>query len=249
MKYSMDWLIDQYENGKSLKFIYFWGHTPKYNEEMGKHVFSQWYEAPFTIGTTVYKTSEHYMMAHKALLFNDIDTFSKIVTSNSPSEAKELGRQIRNFDDEIWNTYKYEIVKTGNIHKFNQNNELASFLISTGNHVIVEASPVDAIWGIGMSQDSPHIDNLYMWRGQNLLGFALMETRDFLNEHGNFKPSEFTPPWMQYPEKHPTDIFWRMGKGEEILSDFSTTYSQLSEGEKTFYQLTYPAPPKWEEFY
>lgn len=249
MKYSMDWLIDQYENGKPLKLLYFWGHTPKYNEEIGKHVFSQWYKAPFTIGTTVYKTSEHYMMAQKALLFKNQEIFSEIIACHKPSEVKELGREIKNFDDEIWNTYKYEIVKTGNIHKFNQNNELASFLISTGNHVIVEASPVDAIWGIGMSQDSPHIDNLYMWRGQNLLGFALMETRDFLNTHGHFILPEITPPWLLHPEQDPADVFWRMGKGEDVIADFSKIYYALPEAEKKFYQLAYPLPPGWEEFY
>lgn len=249
MKYTTTWLIDQYENGVPLKYIYFWGNTGKYNEAIGKHCFSQWFEAPFIVAGIEYKTAEHYMMAQKAKLFGDMEAFSKIVACIKPAEAKELGREVRNYNEEVWDTHKYYIVKTGNIHKFNQNPLLAEFLLATANRIIVEASPVDTIWGIGLSQDSEHINNLYMWRGSNLLGFALMETRDFFSEIGHFENPELIPPWNQYIGIGPYDLFWRMGKGEDALTEFSKAYNAFSEKDKIIYQLTYPLPPDWYGFY
>lgn len=120
------------------------------------------------------------MMAQKALLFNDQKMFEKIIACNKPAEAKELGRYVTGFDEQVWNESKYEIVKNGNIHKFNQNAALLNYLLNTGDRVLVEASPVDRIWGIGLAQDDEDITNIYTWRGENLLGFALMEVRDFL---------------------------------------------------------------------
>src|SRR5688572_28139166 len=125
--YNITWLVDRFESGEVLKFIYFWGHTNKYNERVGKFCFSQWYESPFTVQGIIYKTSEHWMMAQKALLFRDSDNFEKIINCNKPGEAKELGRQVSGYDDGVWNNIKFEIVKLGNIHKFNQNPELADF--------------------------------------------------------------------------------------------------------------------------
>lgn len=128
------------------------------------------------------------MMAHKALLFGDIGNFDKIINCEKPAEAKKLGRQVLGYDDQTWNEKKFEIVKLGNIHKFNQHPKFASYLLKTENKILVEASPVDTVWGIGLSQDSNEIENIYAWRGQNLLGFALMATRNFLKEFGHFKP-------------------------------------------------------------
>jgi len=249
--YNIDWLIKTFENGEPLKFSYFWGHTNKYNEQVGKFCFSQWHESPFTINGITYKTSEHWMMAHKAMLFDDLDAFNKIILSNKPAEAKELGRQVIGYDDQIWNKNKFEIVKLGNIHKFNQNPVLAEYLLKTENRVIVEASPVDAIWGIGLSQDSKDIDNIYAWRGENLLGFVLMEVRDFLKEFGHFKPLEnsIQAPWINSPNVDPHDMFWTMGKGEEYLTRFNQYYNKLSERDQSIYQLTNPTPYSWKNFF
>lgn len=185
-RYDMNWLIKQFEEGHSLKFNFFWGHTNKYNEKVGKFCFSQWNENPFSIDNITYKTAEHWMMAQKAQLFSDTNSFEKIIRCNKPSEAKELGREVIGYDEHTWNENKYEIVKNGNIHKFNQYPEFAEYLLKTENSILVEASPVDIVWGIGLSQDSKDIENIFAWRGQNLLGFALMETRDFLREFGHF---------------------------------------------------------------
>ncbi|HAF36043.1 MULTISPECIES: NADAR family protein [Sphingobacterium] len=251
IKYNIKWLTDRFENGDSFKFLFFWGHTAKQNQEVGKFVFSQWYESPFTVDNITYRTAEHWMMAQKALLFDDKKNFEKIINCIKPGEAKELGRQVVGYDDQIWNERKFEIVKNGNIHKFNQHWALAEYLLKTENRVLVEASPVDAIWGIGLAQDDVDIENIYCWRGQNLLGFALMEVRDFLDQFGQFQALQnaMQAPWSKFSDKDSRDMFWRMGLGEEYLSEFGAFYDHLSEREQMIYQLTYPRPYSWTDFY
>jgi ribA/ribD-fused uncharacterized protein len=184
MTYNIDWLTTKFDNGETIKYIFFWGHTNKQAEEVGKFVFSQWFYSPFIVDKIEYKTTEHWMMAHKARLFGDNEAFDRIIKSDKPGDVKEIGRQIRGFDEAKWNDNKYDIVKKGNIHKFHQHKKLKDYLLNTADRVIVEASPTDTIWGIGLSQDATMIENPHTWRGQNLLGFALMETRDFLKQSG-----------------------------------------------------------------
>lgn len=196
--YSLEWLINEYENGISLKYIYFWGNTIK-GIEISKTCFSQWYDSPFIVKDINYKTSEHWMMSQKALLFNDFTTFEKIVNCIKPGEAKDLGRTIKNFNEELWQANRYAIVVSGNIHKFNQNKEIGRFLLETKTRILVEASPVDTVWGVGLTHDSNDIKDIYVWRGKNLLGFALMEARDFLSKHGfceDFDDALFFP-WQK----------------------------------------------------
>lgn len=178
--YNIAWLKEKIERGETMKFLYFWGHTNKYNEKVGKFCFSQWFYCPFTVDGITYPTAEHWMMAQKAVLFGDRINFEKIVSCEKPGEAKELGRQVLGYDDAIWNEKKFEIVKQGNIYKFSQYPELTDYLLRTENRVLVEASPVDTIWGIGLAQDSQDITNIDAWPGLNLLGFVLMEVRDYL---------------------------------------------------------------------
>lgn len=179
-QYSIAWLKEQKAIGASPKHLYFWGHNNKYNEEVGKFCFIQWYVAPFMVDNVLYPTAEHWMMAQKALLFGDTEVHDKIIAAPKPGETKDLGRTVSGFDEALWNANRYEIVKQGNIHKFGQHPAMSEYLIGTGDRVLVEASPVDAIWGIGLSADSDKIDNIDAWRGLNLLGFALMEVRDLL---------------------------------------------------------------------
>lgn len=180
MRYNLQWLTDKFDQGEPIKYIFFWGHSAKGNEEIGKFIFSQWYPSPFVVDDVEYKTAEHWMMARKAILFGDNEIFEKILEAEKPGEVKELGRQIRGFDEVKWNAQKFEIVKTGNVHKFSQDSRLKEFLINTGDRVLVEASPTDSVWGIGLSQDAKLVENPHTWKGQNLLGFALMEARDVL---------------------------------------------------------------------
>jgi ribA/ribD-fused uncharacterized protein len=180
MHYDIEWLKNEVTDNENLNFVYFWGHTNKLNEAVGKFCFSQWYDSPFVVDGVTYKTAEHWMMAKKALLFGDLEIFEKIVRAEKPDEVKGLGRRISGFNDEIWIAERYEIVKTGNLHKFEQHPELAKYLLSTSERVLVEASPVDYIWGIGLAQDHADVANPINWLGLNLLGFALMEVRDLL---------------------------------------------------------------------
>lgn len=120
------------------------------------------------------------MMAGKAKLFDDQEVFKEILTAETPNQAKSLGRKVKNFDPKIWDEHKYEIVKQGNLLKFSQNEKFKEFLLSTNDKILVEASPYDTIWGIGMLETDPRAENPQQWNGENLLGFALMEVRDEL---------------------------------------------------------------------
>ncbi|HTJ51411.1 MAG TPA: NADAR family protein [Cyclobacteriaceae bacterium] len=145
MTYNINWLTNKFDKGETIKYIFFWGHTNKQAEEVGKFVFSQWFYSPFTVDKIEYKTTEHWMMAHKAKLFGDSEAFDRIIKADKPGDVKEIGRQIRGFDEAKWNDTKYEIVKKGNIHKFHQHKKLKDYLLNTADRVIVEASPTDAI--------------------------------------------------------------------------------------------------------
>ena len=182
MKYNLENLIKDFNSKKKLKFLFFWGHTEN-GAETTKACFSQWYSCKFVVDKITYHTAEQYMMAQKALLFNDDEIFHKIMSSKSPKEYKELGRKIKNFSDSKWNENKYQIILKGNIAKFSQNKKLKVFLLNTGTKILVEASPYDKIWGIGLSADQENIKNPLTWNGENLLGFALMEVRDLLNKN------------------------------------------------------------------
>lgn len=178
MQYDIHWLIDQYQNNKSLKYLYFWGHTPKVVGHIDKSCLSQWYLAPFMVDDVHYPTAEHYMMAQKAKLFGDMAIFYQIIHARHPKQAKDLGRKIAGFDEAIWLTHRFDIVVAGNLAKFNQNLALKTYLLSTGNRILVEASPVDKVWGVGLAQDNEDINHPLKWQGLNLLGFALMTVRD-----------------------------------------------------------------------
>lgn len=129
------------------------------------------------------------MMAAKARVFGDQQILEKVLLKSSPKDAKDLGRQIRGFDAKKWDKVKYDIVKRGNYLKFSQNELLRSFLQQTGAKVLVEASPVDHVWGIGLTEDDTLATDPAHWRGENLLGFALMEVRDVLRL-SNYKAKE-----------------------------------------------------------
>jgi ribA/ribD-fused uncharacterized protein len=122
------------------------------------------------------------MMAEKAKLFGDEDVRVQILGTRTPKAAKELGRQVRNFDEQVWADARFRLVVEGKVAKFSQNRELGDYLLGTRERVLVEASPSDCIWGIGLAADSAEAMNPERWRGLNLLGFALMEARQRLRE-------------------------------------------------------------------
>lgn len=122
------------------------------------------------------------MMAAKARLMGDDETYRLIMSASSPSDYKKLGRRVRNFDSVLWDERKYAIVVEGNKAKFSQNPELKDFLLSTCDAILVEASPYDCIWGIGLDRERAQKGTVDDWRGENLLGCALMAARDWLRE-------------------------------------------------------------------
>ncbi len=143
-------------------------------------VLGQWTPSPFEVDGTDYNCTEQYMMAEKARLFGDMQIRSRILKSDSPRAHKQLGRKVRNFDENIWKAKRFDIVVAGNMAKFSQNPEMRAVLLATGNKTLVEASPLDRIWGIGLSANDARAFHPPHWRGENLLGKALMAVRDRL---------------------------------------------------------------------
>lgn len=121
-------------------------------------------------------------MYQKAKLFSDKNIASEILACKSPGEVKTLGRKVSDFDIEVWDKHKIKIVVEGNILKFSQNPDLETFLLNTKQRILTEVSPVDEIWGVGLSKESTKIEDPNNWRGENLLGFALMKVRDIYLE-------------------------------------------------------------------
>jgi ribA/ribD-fused uncharacterized protein len=167
----------RFNAGEPLDFTFFWGHQRSKNAVTAS-CFSQWYEAEFVVEGQRYPTAEHFMMAEKAALFDDQEVRAQVLLAPTPNAAKALGRKVRGFNDPLWLQHRYDIVVRANQAKFSQNPELDEYLMRTGSRVIVEASPVDAIWGIGLAQDHTDVNNPNLWKGLNLLGFALMQVRD-----------------------------------------------------------------------
>lgn len=180
MFYSTQKIIQAIESGRAVDFLFFWGHRPRKDGGIGKSCLSQWYASGFSFDGEYFPTAEHWMMAGKARLFGDEPIRQHILKAASPLEAKRLGRKVKGFEQDKWSNAAQELVIEGNYLKFSQSKRLQSFLLSTGDQVLVEAAPNDAIWGIGMVAEDPRANDPTQWMGTNWLGFALMEVRDRL---------------------------------------------------------------------
>ena len=167
-------------SGARLKYLFFWSHTRGSRDELGKECLSQWYPVRFEVDGIRFATAEHYMMYRKALLFSDDSAAEQILRAPNPGAVKALGRSVRGFVDSVWAEHRSTIVVEGNYAKFSQHVELKQYLLSTKQRILVEASPVDRVWGIGLAADDEHVQNPLLWRGLNLLGFALMSVRERL---------------------------------------------------------------------
>jgi ribA/ribD-fused uncharacterized protein len=179
-------------------FLYFWGHTAK-DDTIGKQVLSQWWPAPFKIAGMQYTTAEHFVMAEKARTFGDQKTCTEILLAPTASAAKKLGRGVNGYDDAQWAAVRFEVACRGNLAKFSQDPDLRKWLLSTGDVILVEASPVDTIWGIGLSPDDAgaHPED---WKGLNLLGFALMKVRSTLRQEDAFVADALSRIWRPYAD-------------------------------------------------
>ena len=162
--------------------IFFW----RPHEEYG--FLGQWYPSPFTTQsplspseTVTFPNCETYMMFHKAILFDDAEVAQEILEAGEdPKMVKALGRKVKGFDATIWDERKFGIVVDGNREKFGQNGDLRELLVKTEGRELIEASPLDRIWGIGFGKtNAMKMQNKRRW-GKNLLGKALMQVRDEL---------------------------------------------------------------------
>ena len=162
--------------------VLFWGGT-----------YSQWFPSDFIIDGIKYVTAEQYMMAKKAQLFGDGEAYLQIMSSKNPSDQKQIGRGVEGFDKNIWEKVCRKFVYDGNYAKFTQNPDMKEELMATGDMEIVEASPHDKIWGIGLHETDPRAWDKATWQGTNWLGEAIMQVRKKLREEDftNFMSQEF----------------------------------------------------------
>lgn len=169
----------------SDKCVFFWGACKNASPSKGyanlhKGCLSQWQECSFVVDGVSYSSAEQFMMAEKARTFGDVETLARILSAKLPRKIKSLGREVKGFDGKKWDGVKFEVVVRGNMAKFSQNQELLAFLLGTGDAMLVEASPEDCIWGIGLKESDRDILDPDKWKGENLLGKALMEVRSKL---------------------------------------------------------------------
>jgi ribA/ribD-fused uncharacterized protein len=157
-----------------MKIICF--HNP--NEDNG--YLSNWYLSKFTIDNVTFSSMEQYMMYRKAVCFHDESVAAQILATEDVAEIKALGRVVSNYDESLWNGIRQIVVYEGLLAKFLQNNELKEKIKVTGNAVLAECAVKDRIWGIGLSMKDPDRFDKTKWKGQNLLGYALMMVRESL---------------------------------------------------------------------
>ncbi|BBH66399.1 hypothetical protein ACTI_30840 [Actinoplanes sp. OR16] len=172
-------LADLLTTKSRVKYLYFWGHRPS-RGNVGPGCLSQWWPCRFTVDGSSFGSAEHYMMWRKARLFGDEASASKILAAKHPAEAKKLGRGVAGFSEDVWVRERFAIVTDASVAKFGADPALRDYLLGTRNRVLVEASPLDRIWGIGLAADDPRALDPARWRGLNLLGFALMKAREEL---------------------------------------------------------------------
>ncbi len=153
----------------SEAFTFFW-----------KSPLSQWQRAPFVIGGVTFTHAEQFMMYAKALLFSDRVAADAILRATTPREQQAIGRTVKNFDEAVWAMFREGVVYQANYARFSQNPEQLALLFATRGTTLVEASPHDLVWGIGLAADDPRASDRTQWRGLNLLGHALTQVREAL---------------------------------------------------------------------
>jgi ribA/ribD-fused uncharacterized protein len=166
------------------QYVLFWGGWP-----------SQWHPADFVVDGVRYNCCEQFMMAEKARVFGDEAALAKILSSTDPRQQKALGRTVRDFDAGVWNDVCRGIVYAGNLARFAQDEAARRELMATGDRTIVEASPTDRIWGIGLSQGDPRAVDPSQWRGTNWLGIALTQVRELVKAQAAGQQRSLEP-WL-----------------------------------------------------
>jgi ribA/ribD-fused uncharacterized protein len=170
------------DEGRVFRYRFFWGHKGRADGACSDAVFSQFWPCRFEVDGQIYSSAEQFMMAEKARTFGDAEVRRAILATHEPPACKALGRTVRGFDAEVWSRARVDLVVRGNVAKFGQEPRSCAYLLSTLDDILVEASPRDTIWGIGLGRDSPRARDPRTWRGQNLLGFALVRVRSTLRK-------------------------------------------------------------------
>ena len=161
----------------TYEYVFFWNG-----------IYSQWYPCKITDATgLVFNCAEQYMMYFKAILFGDKITANEIMKTSDPKFQKQLGRKVKGFIKSEWSKVCQEVVWAGNYYKFSQNESLRKTLLETGDKILVEASPYDNIWGIGMDEDNKNLLNTKLW-GENLLGKQITSVRKYLQDNKPVRP-------------------------------------------------------------
>ncbi len=169
------------DRGEQPDYLLFRGHRPAPDGRVTRSCLSQWWPAPFALDGVTYATAEHAMMAAKARLFGDGEALARVLAAPDPAAAKAAGRAVRDFDRAVWEEHRVAAVVAANTAKFGRHEELGAYLRGTAGRVLVEASPEDAVWGIGRAPTDERARSARTWAGLNLLGFALMAARDALS--------------------------------------------------------------------
>jgi len=177
MAFLLPQLLDLQAQGAELGFLPFWSHHPERPGEVDESCLSLWYSLPFLADQMVYPTAEHWLMAQKARRFGDAQRLGMILEARSASEAHQLGKSMPLTDPRAWEAQRFDLAVAGNLIKFGQHPHLRAYLLATDPYILVQASPVDPVWGAGLKADHPDLPHPDRWPGQNLLGFALMEVR------------------------------------------------------------------------
>lgn len=175
-------LVAAVERGERFDYRFFWRGTPSPDGRTTDACFSQWWMGDFVVDGVSYANAEQWMMAGKARLFGDEEVLAEILAAHDPGTIKALGRKVRGFDEGLWRARRLDLVTEGNVAKFSQDEALRAHLLGTGDAVLVEASPLDRVWGIGLAANHPDAGDPRRWRGLNLLGFALMRARARLRD-------------------------------------------------------------------
>lgn len=154
------------------KYVFFYGGE-----------FSQWFPCIFIDENgLLFNCAEQYMMYKKAMLFGDVDAANRIMATNQPSKQKFIGRCVQNFDKEVWELHARDYVAWGNFYKFIQNQDLLKVLKSTDGKLLVEASPDDTIWGVGLGVHDKRVDDPKNWQGTNWLGEVITGVRERIKD-------------------------------------------------------------------
>lgn len=151
-----------------------------HNPDEAYGYLSNWYLSDFVINDITFTSMEQYMMYQKAMVFGDEEIASRIMSTTNVGKIKALGRSVSNYNESVWNGMRQVLIYKGLVEKFRQNESLLIELQKTGDAILAECAVQDRIWGIGLSMTDPDRYNIDLWKGQNLLGYALMLVRDEL---------------------------------------------------------------------